>query len=88
MVQGKLKLPMTAGRLEIDVETTLKAANDGDATSQCTMGAVYEYGMYGVKQDFAAAAKWYGKAAEQGYEMAKVFSEDPAFQIMLNPSPV
>jgi TPR repeat protein len=42
-----------------------KAANQGEAKSQFTLGMIYEKGK-GVKKDVAEAAKWYGKAAKQG----------------------
>jgi len=45
------------------VEKIRKAAEQGDAASQITLGKMYESGQ-GVTQDKAEAAKWYGKAAE------------------------
>lgn len=44
----------------------------GDAEAQYQMGLVYENGS-GVKQDHAAAAEWYRKAAEQGHAIAQYF---------------
>jgi TPR repeat protein len=45
-------------------------ANDGDAAAQYNLGLMYMTGQ-GVQQDDAAAALWFGKAAEQGYALAQ-----------------
>ena len=42
----------------------------GPALAQYNLGVLYEYG-YGGPQDFAAAASWYRKAAEQGHANAQ-----------------
>jgi len=42
-----------------------KAAEQGNAHAQRSLGGIYGYG-WGVKKDFAEAEKWYRKAAEQG----------------------
>jgi TonB family protein len=42
-----------------------KAADQGDAGAETSVGWLYENG-YGVKQDFAEAMTWYRKAAAQG----------------------
>jgi TPR repeat protein len=42
-----------------------------DAMAQTTLGDQY-YGGRGVPKDHAAAATWYGKAAEQGYAKAQI----------------
>jgi TPR repeat protein len=41
------------------------AANQGHAKAQCKLGLMYEFGL-GVGRDYAEAAKWFRKAAEQG----------------------
>ena len=41
-------------------------AERGYATAQYDLGLMYEKGR-GVAQDYRQAAKWYQKAAEQGY---------------------
>jgi TPR repeat protein len=42
-----------------------KAAEQGDAHAQSSLGFRYNHGL-GVKQDYVEAASWYRKAAEQG----------------------
>jgi len=42
-----------------------KAAEQGFAAGQQSLGCCYDYGQ-GVAQDYAEAVKWYRKAAEQG----------------------
>ncbi|MBL1146210.1 MAG: sel1 repeat family protein [Proteobacteria bacterium] len=48
-----------------------KAAEQGDAEAQTTLGGMYENGSFGIAQDYAEAVKWWQKAAEQGYAMAQ-----------------
>jgi TPR repeat protein len=38
----------------------------GDAEAQFSLGKNYEAGRSGLKQDYAEAARWYRKSAEQG----------------------
>ena len=47
-----------------------KAAAQGHAESQYSLGVMYENGR-GVMKDESEAAKWYRKAAEQGHAMAR-----------------
>tara|TARA_B100000809_G_scaffold144074_1_gene141637 strand:+ start:42 stop:566 length:525 start_codon:yes stop_codon:yes gene_type:complete len=49
---------------------TLKAAEQGDAVAQFSLGVMY-YKGHGVPENDAEAVKWYRKAAEQGNEGAK-----------------
>lgn len=42
----------------------------GIADAQHNLGALYEYG-HGVPQNYAEAAKWYRRAAEQGHSTAQ-----------------
>src|ERR1035438_5617609 len=49
----------------------LAKANAGDASSQVSVGNTYAKGE-GVPQDYAQAAAWYRKAAEQGDAVAQV----------------
>jgi len=42
-----------------------KAAEQGYAGGQCSLGFIYANGQ-GVKQDHAEAVRWFRKAAEQG----------------------
>lgn len=48
-----------------------KAAEQGDAHAQATLGSMYNTGE-GVPQDYAEAVKWYRKAAEQGNAYAQL----------------
>lgn len=41
-------------------------AVNGDADAQFTLGKNYEAGRGGLKRDYAEAANWYRKSAEQG----------------------
>ncbi len=45
-------------------------AEQGDATAQYNLGAMYDKGQ-GVPQDDAEAVRWYRKAAEQGFALAQ-----------------
>jgi hypothetical protein len=47
-----------------------KAADQGDAVAQATLGSLYEHGQ-GVPQDYAQAAQWFRKAADQGVASAQ-----------------
>ncbi len=47
-----------------------KAAEQGHALAQYTLGVMYQYGRV-VPQDYAEATKWYRKAAEQGHAVAQ-----------------
>ncbi len=49
---------------------TRKAAEQGLAVAQFSLGALYDYGQ-GVRQDYAEALKWYRQAAEQGNPAAQ-----------------
>ena len=51
-------------------EIIKKAAEQGDAEAQYSLGVCYYYG-YGVEQDDAEPADWFRKAAEQGYAEAQ-----------------
>ena len=48
----------------------LKAAEQGFAQAQCSLGYMYAHGE-GVKEDKVEAIKWYRKAAEQGEDTAQ-----------------
>ena len=47
------------------VDQYRKAADQGVAVAQCSLGQIYRQGEI-VPQDYSEAAKWYRKAAEQG----------------------
>ena len=46
-------------------------AEKGDAAAQTGFGAMYEYNRGGVTENHAEAARWYRKAAVQGFAMAQ-----------------
>lgn len=46
-------------------------ADNGDAEAQVTLGIVYRDGSDGPPQDYAEAAAWFQRAADQGNPMAK-----------------
>ena len=48
-----------------DFRQTLQLAEQGVAEAQFNLGTIYDSGQ-GVRQDYAEAARWYRKAAEQG----------------------
>jgi tetratricopeptide (TPR) repeat protein len=48
----------------------LKAANQGDAEAENSIGFIYDNGL-GVKQDYTAALSWYRKAADHGLAKAQ-----------------
>ena len=53
-----------------DIEQLRKAAEQGDAETQFSLGRIYFFGR-GVPQDHKQAAKWYRQAAEQGHTKAQ-----------------
>jgi TPR repeat protein len=56
-------------------EWFIKAANQGDAAAQCSIGALC-YGGQGVPQSFDRAAEWYKKAADQGNDLGQLYLAD------------
>ena len=54
------------------IEGCKEAAISGDARAQFTLGNAYERGDYGLPLDYAEAAKWYRKAAEQNHHNAQL----------------
>ena len=53
-----------------ELETIKKAAEQGQAGAQFSLGVMYDQG-YGVTEDDAEALRWYRLAAEQGYAGAQ-----------------
>ena len=47
-----------------------KAADQGQARAQTSLGVMYSFGE-GVPQDYKEAVKWYRKAANQGFARAQ-----------------
>ena len=60
----------TPEELALELDATLKAAEQGDAESQANLGFMYANGE-GVPRDDVEAVKWYRKAADQGYAKAQ-----------------
>ena len=56
---------------EGEFKTLLQKADQGDATAQTLLGAMYVGGK-GVPKDYAQAVTWFRKAAEQGLAGAQV----------------
>jgi TPR repeat protein len=52
------------------VEETRRKAKAGNMDYQDLLGILYDHAMEGVTQDFTEAAKWYRKAAEQGWTLS------------------
>ncbi|KAA8499375.1 putative cysteine-rich receptor-like protein kinase 39 [Porphyridium purpureum] len=48
-----------------------KAAQAGDAYSQCKLGSFFSNGLGGLRENKCAALVWFRKAAEQGYAPAQ-----------------
>lgn len=57
-------------RFDREFRRTLKAAEEGDADAQNSLGDMYYDGI-GVQQDYDEAARWFRKAAEQGHAQAQ-----------------
>lgn len=55
------------------IEGCKEAAISGDARARFTLGNAYEHGDFGLPQDYAEAAKWYRKAAEQNHHNGQLF---------------
>lgn len=52
-------------------EKALLHTNDGDPSAQFVLGKIFDYGNGGVEQNQEVAARWYLRAAEQGYPGAQ-----------------
>jgi TPR repeat protein len=66
--------PLPAQQSEADrklLADTRAKAEKGDAKSQWVLGNAFEIGFLGVAKDYVEAAKWYRKAAEQGFVLAQ-----------------
>ena len=48
-----------------------KAADQGDAIAQNSVGSLYQNG-FGVTQSYEEAMRWYRMAADQGYAPAQI----------------
>src|SRR5580765_3146141 len=49
-----------------------EAAEAGDPFAQNELALAYDYGSFGLVQDFEVASGWFGKAAKQGHQSAQV----------------
>jgi len=70
LLAGGVGCDPTPEELALELDATLKAAEQGDAEAQANLGFMYANGE-GVPQDDVEAVKWYRKAAEQGYAKAQ-----------------
>ena len=61
LVAAMLSLPSFAA----DFNQTQRLANQGDARAQYDLGLMYSEGKE-LRQDYAKAAEWFGKAVNQG----------------------
>ena len=57
------------------IEWYKKAAEQGDAEAQCTVGGMYRHGQ-GVDKCDSSAMRWFAKAAAQGFEEAQAAIDD------------
>ena len=66
-----LTLMLACGILcaNVDINALRKSAEQGNAKAQYSLGWCYANGK-GVKKDHSKAAKWWRKAAEQGFAPA------------------
>ena len=71
---AQMQKPQTTGKktasVPQDVQQLRRAAEQGNASAQFTLGAMYDAGT-GVARDYAQAMAWYRKAAAQGYADAQ-----------------
>jgi len=49
----------------------LKSANNGNSTSQVTLGQIYEFGTPYISKSYDKAVRWYKKAARQGQRLGQ-----------------
>jgi hypothetical protein len=56
--------------IDLSREWLHKAANNGSAIAQCTLGNMHFFG-HGVQKDLQVAKKWFSLSASQGFEPAK-----------------
>ena len=69
-VRGGEYVSYDRARLETALSVWLPPAQSGDKEAQTYVGEVYEKSLGGAAPDYATAAAWYRKAAEQGYPRA------------------
>lgn len=63
----------SARKYDLAVNWYRKAADNGYAQAQNTMGVFCLYGRYGVKKDLRQAVFWFRKAAEKGWSPAQCY---------------
>ena len=64
-----------------------KAAEQGDAEGQFSLGWLYYQGI-GVKKDYKKASEWFGKAADQGLTEAQAKLKELEEQLQKNTKPL
>ena len=70
LLAGVVGCDPTPEELALELDATLKAAEQGDAEAQFNLGLMYDDGK-GVPHDNTESVKWFRKAAEQGYAKAQ-----------------
>ncbi|MDR1484643.1 MAG: sel1 repeat family protein [Planctomycetaceae bacterium] len=70
VIFGLLFFALTGCSNTINIESLKAEAEKGNAEAQFKLGNRY-LGGEGVKKDHAETVKWYRKAAEQGFALAK-----------------
>ena len=68
---GPLSAPAEESLKEIPVDRLIKAAENGDAPSQCELGLRYLDGKNGLEKDPILATRWIREAAAQDYAEAQ-----------------
>ena len=69
-VVREVNMKKAAKGLSVTIQNLRKAAEQGDAEAQFSLGSCYDEGE-GVRVDKSLAVKWCRKAAEQGLAVAK-----------------
>ena len=64
-VVREVNMKKAAKGLSVTIQNLRKAAEQGDAEAQFSLGSCYDEGE-GVRVDKSLAVKWYRRAAEQG----------------------
>ena len=71
MLGGRYNIGLHGFPIDDAIEWYFKAAEQGDANAQYSLGIFYEYGGYGVEMDEVEAIKWFRKSAKQNNAQAQ-----------------
>ena len=66
VVKGLIGLAPTMSQVRRDAES-------GNAEAQYIVGCCYERGDHGLERNYAEAAKWYRRAADQDHHAAQLY---------------